>query len=230
MGRPPTSRTIRSAPSGGDDVAFQLYSSGTTGRPKGVMLTNDNFFGLLPLAKDMWELHADAVNLVAMPLFHIGGGGWAMAGMYEGATSVILRDLDPAALIRLIAEHGITHAFLVPAVLQFMLMVPGARQADYSTLQLIVYGASPISEEVLARSVEVFGCKFWQAYGLTETTGAIVNLPPEDHDLDGPNRHRLRSCGVAGPGVELRIVDPDHAARTCRPARSARSGARTRRT
>jgi long-chain acyl-CoA synthetase len=192
----------------GDDVAFQLYSSGTTGRPKGVMLSNDNFFGLLPLAKDMWEFSPDAVNLVAMPLFHIGGGGWATAGMYEGATSVIVRELDPAALIRLIPEHGITHLFVVPAVLQFMLMVPGHDQGDYSSLQVIVYGASPISEEVLARSIEVFGCKFWQAYGLTETTGAIVNLPPEDHDLNGPNRHRLRSCGVAGPGVELRIVEP----------------------
>ena len=62
---------------------------------------------------------------------------------------------------------------------------------------------------MLARSVATFGVKFWQAYGLTETTGSVVNLPPEDHDLDGPNRHRLRSCGVAGPGVELRIVDPD---------------------
>jgi long-chain acyl-CoA synthetase len=192
----------------GDDVAFQLYSSGTTGRPKGVMLSNDNFFGLLPLAKDMWEFSPDAVNLVAMPLFHIGGGGWATVGMYEGATSVVVRDLDPAALIRLIPEHGITHAFVVPAVLQFMLMVPGHDQGDYSSLKVIVYGASPISEEVLARSIEVFGCKFWQAYGLTETTGAIVNLPPEDHDLSGPNRHRLRSCGVPGPGVELRIVDP----------------------
>jgi long-chain acyl-CoA synthetase len=192
----------------GDDVAFQLYSSGTTGRPKGVMLSNDNFFGLLPLAKDMWEFSSDAVNLVAMPLFHIGGGGWATVGMYEGATSVVVRDLDPAALIRLIPEHGITHMFVVPAVLQFMLIVPGHEEGDYSSLRVIVYGASPISEEVLARSIEVFGCKFWQAYGLTETTGAIVNLPPEDHDLNGPNRHRLRSCGVAGPGVELRIVEP----------------------
>jgi long-chain acyl-CoA synthetase len=90
-----------------------------------------------------------------------------------------------------------------------MLMMPGAETADYSSLKVIVYGASPISEEVLARSVEVFKCKFWQTYGLTETTGAIINLPPSDHDPKGPNRHRLRSCGVPGPGVELRIVDTD---------------------
>jgi len=193
----------------GDDVAFQLYSSGTTGRPKGVMLSNDNFFALLPTAMKMWEFDEDTVNLVAMPLFHIGGGGWAVAAMYVGATSVIMRDLDPAALVQLIPERGITHAFVVPAVLQFMLTVPGVEDADFSTLKIVVYGASPISEDVLARSVDVLGCKFWQAYGLTETTGAIVNLPPEDHDPRGPNRHRLRSCGVAGPGVELRIVDPD---------------------
>jgi long-chain acyl-CoA synthetase len=144
-----------------------------------------------------------------MPLFHIGGGGWAVAGMYEGCTSVIVRDLDPAALIRLIGEHRITHGFVVPAVLQFMLMIPGGEDADCSSLEVIVYGASPISEDVLARSIERFRCKFWQAYGLTETTGSVVNLPPEDHDLSGPNKHRLRSCGVPGPGVEVRIADTD---------------------
>ncbi len=121
-------------PSGPDDVAFQLYSSGTTGRPKGVMLSNDNFFALLPVAMEMWEFQPDSVNLVAMPLFHIGGGGWAVAGQYVGAKSIVMRDLDPSALIGLIPEHGITHAFVVPAVLQFMLMVPGAADADYSTL------------------------------------------------------------------------------------------------
>ncbi len=197
------------ATSGPDDVAFQLYSSGTTGRPKGVMLTNDNFFALLPLAKEMWELGPDSVNLAAMPLFHIGGGGWATAGMYEGCTTVVLRDLDPAALVTLIGELRITHGFLVPAVLQFMLMMPGADSADFSSLEVLVYGASPISEDVLARSVTTFGCKFWQAYGLTETTGAVVNLAPADHDPNGPNRHRLRSCGLPGPGVEIRIVDTD---------------------
>jgi long-chain acyl-CoA synthetase len=192
------------------DIAFQLYSSGTTGRPKGVMLSNHNFFSLLPMVKEIWELDGDSINLAAMPLFHIGGGGWATAGMYQGCTTVIFRELDPVALIEMIERHRITHAFLVPAVLQFMLMVPGVEDADYSSLQVFVYGASPISEDVLAKCVEMFKpCKFWQAYGLTETTGAVVNLPPDDHDPSGPNRHRLRSCGVAGPGVELRIVGDD---------------------
>jgi long-chain acyl-CoA synthetase len=191
------------------DVAMQLYSSGTTGRPKGVMLTHHNFFGLLPAARDIWELDESARNLVAMPLFHIGGGGWALAGMYEGCTSVVLRDMDPAELVRLLGAQRITHAFLVPAVLQFMLMVPGVESADFTSLRVFVYGASPISEAVLARSVALFGCKFWQAYGLTETTGAVVNLPPVDHDPQGPHAHRLRSCGLPGPGVEVRIVDPD---------------------
>jgi long-chain acyl-CoA synthetase len=98
---------------------------------------------------------------------------------------------------------------LVPAALQFMLMVPGVEDADFSSLEIMVYGASPISDEVLVKSLEVFQCKFWQAYGLTETTGTVVNLAPEDHDPTGPNRHRLRSCGRPGPGVELRIVDTE---------------------
>ena len=90
-----------------------------------------------------------------------------------------------------------------------MLMVPGVDEADFSSLETILYGASPISEEVLAKCVDTFKCQFWQAYGLTETTGAVVNLAPEDHDTTGPNRHRLRSCGLPGPGVELRIVGDD---------------------
>ncbi|MEI6497691.1 MAG: long-chain-fatty-acid--CoA ligase [Actinomycetota bacterium] len=192
-----------------DDVSFQLYSSGTTGRPKGVMLSNSNFFSLGTAGVAMWEFTPESVNLAAMPLFHIGGGGWAVAGMLTGCTTVVLRDLDPAALVRLIGELHITHGFVVPAVLQFMLMVPGVDQADFSSLRVICYGASPISEDVLARSVLTFKCKFWQAYGLTETTGAVVNLAPADHDPNGANKHRLRSCGLPGPGVEVRIVNTD---------------------
>ena len=191
-----------------DDVAFQLYSSGTTGRPKGVLLTNDNFTAILPTATELWRLDADSVNLVAMPLFHIGGGGWAMAGMFTGCTSVIVRDIDPAKIVDLFANAGITNAFLVPAVLQFMLAVPGVNDHEYPQLRAILYGASPISEAVLAGSIEAFKCDFWQAYGLTETTGAVVGLAPEDHSL-GERRHLLRSCGKAHAPNELRIVDTE---------------------
>ena len=192
-----------------DDVAFQLYSSGTTGRPKGVMLSNYNMFGMLDAGKEMWGINRDTVNMVAMPLFHIGGGGWAIAGMSDGGKSIIVRELDPGLVLRLIPQHKITHTFLVPVALQFMLMMPEIETSDFSSLKTIVYGASPISEDVLARSVQTFKCDFWQAYGLTETTGAVINLPPADHDVNGPNRHRLRSCGIPGPGVEVRIVDTD---------------------
>ena len=111
--------------------------------------------------------------------------------------------------MKTIVEKKVTHGFLVPAVLQIMLMVPGVDTADFSSLRVFVYGASPISEEILSRSVRTFKCKFWQAYGLTETTGAIINLPPEDHDPDGPNKHRLRSCGVPGQETQVRIVDAE---------------------
>ncbi|MDC0721483.1 long-chain-fatty-acid--CoA ligase [Nannocystis bainbridge] len=196
----------------GSDVAFQFYSSGTTGDPKGVLLSHDNVFGLLPTSSQKWGVDAGSVNLIALPLFHVGGGGWAMVGMFHGCKSVVVRDVDPTGLIRVIGEHRISHAFLVPVLLHFMQQVPAAATGDFSSLELIVYGASPISESVLAGAVRRMGCKFAQAYGLTETTGAIVTLPPEDHDPQGPHRHRLRAAGKPHDGVELKIVAPDSGA------------------
>jgi long-chain acyl-CoA synthetase len=190
-----------------DDTCIQLYSSGTTGLPKGVMLTNANVVGLFLASAQIWKLRPDSISLVAMPLFHIGGGGWALASMYPGGTVVLLREVDPVAIVDLIAEQHITHAFLVPAVIQFMLGVPGVEDKDYSSLQLLLYGASPISTRVLIDGMRVFGRVFMQAYGLTETTGQIVSLAPSDHDPDGPHAGRLRAAGKADPGVSLRIVD-----------------------
>jgi long-chain acyl-CoA synthetase len=191
-----------------EDVAFQLYSSGTTGMPKGVQLTNRNLFVALPMYRDLMGMGEGSVNLGAMPLFHIGGGGWSLAGLTFGVTTVIVREIDPVQLVDLIEREGVTHGFLVPAVFQFMLMVPGVSERDFSKLQCLLYGASPISVEVLSNSIRTFKCKFLQAYGLTETTGTVVLLPAEDHDPDGPNTHRLRAAGKAIPGVELRVVDP----------------------
>jgi acyl-CoA synthetase (AMP-forming)/AMP-acid ligase II len=192
-----------------DDVCLQLYTSGTTGQPKGAMLTNANLATLVPMIGPMLDFGEGAVSLVCMPLFHIGGSGWALLGaLSTGGTSIVARRAVPAELLDQMEAHRVSHAFFVPALMNFLNQVPGAADRDWSALEHIVYGASPITETVLKASMAIFKCRFWQVYGLTETTGAIVALPPEDHDPDGPRSHLLRSAGRPYPHVQVRIVDP----------------------
>jgi acyl-CoA synthetase (AMP-forming)/AMP-acid ligase II len=193
--------------SGPDDTVLQLYTSGTTGLPKGVMITNDNCSALLKVA-DAWSVDESSTCLVAMPLFHIGGSGWALVGLARGGTDLLVPEIDPPALVDLIESARVTNAFLVPAVLQMLAAVPGADRRDFSALRSIAYGASPITTAVLERSMEVFRAPLFQVYGLTETTGAVTQLAPEDHDPGGPRRHLMRSAGRAYPWVELKTVDP----------------------
>jgi long-chain acyl-CoA synthetase len=194
---------------GPDDVAFQYYSSGTTGVPKGVMLTNAACFASLGASKDLLKFDDESVSMAVMPQFHVAGGFWGLVALYLGRPCVLQREVDPAGIVDLIAEHRVTHAVYVPALLQVLNLVPGIADADLSSMRCLVYGASPISEEVLVASVRTFGCDFLQAYGMTETSGGCVFLPPEDHDPDGPNRHRLRAAGIAGPGTDLKVVDAE---------------------
>ncbi len=195
-------------PSAPDDVAMQLYTSGTTGVPKGAMLTNANLGTLLPYVGPWWQFDETSVNLVCLPLFHIGGSGWALVGMGVGGHSILVREFAPHEILAALERHRVTNALFVPAMLQVLTMVPGAADRDYRSLRSIVYGASPVTNEVLVRSMKVFGCPFIQVYGLTETTGAITQLPAEDHAVEGPRSSLLRSAGKAFPWVELRIVDP----------------------
>ena len=195
-------------PTTGSDICVQLYTSGTTGQPKGVELTNDNVFSVLPIASEEWTFDENTVNLVCMPVFHIAGSTVGVLGLYNGVKNILIRDVDPVEILRLIPEHGITLSFFVPAILQFMLMVPGVEQTDFSSLQSIIYGASPITNEVLVKSMETFKCDFMQVYGLTETTGIVTRLRAEDHDPDGPKADLLRSAGTPWSDVKLRIVDP----------------------
>ena len=192
-----------------DDVSLQLYTSGTTGLPKGVMLTNANLSTAVSEAGHTFSIDEDTVSLVAMPLFHIGGSGWALCGMSRGGCSVILRDVDPNVILSLIEKERITESFVVPAVLMVLLASPALATTDLSSLRHLFYGASPIAEDVLVRCLAAFGCGFNQVYGMTETTGAITALRAEDHDPTGPRRGLLRSAGRPHPGVELRIIDPD---------------------
>ena len=194
---------------GWTDTCYQLYTSGTTGLPKGVELTNRNFFSFLPVASEEWYFDSDSVNLVAMPLFHIAGSGWGVVGLFNGGTNVLLREADLVELLQLVETYQVTNALLVPAILQFLLITPEAQETNFSSLRCMIYGASPITEEVLSASMELMGCDFVGAYGLTETTGGGTLLRAEHHDPGGPRAHLLRSAGQPWADIELRIVDPE---------------------
>lgn len=193
------------------DVTVQLYTSGTTGKPKGAMLTHANFLAgqrlgkLHPMPWNMWG--PDDVSLVAMPVAHIGGTGWGMVGLVNGAKGVIAREFDPMKVLDYIENDRVSKMFMVPAAMQIVVRQPRARQVDYSRMKYILYGASPIPLDLLRECMEVFGCGFCQQYGMTETTGTIVYLPPEDHDPAGNSR--MRGAGLPMPGVEIRILGDD---------------------
>lgn len=190
---------------------LQLYTSGTTGRPKGAMLTHDNILvprKLQDASGIAWlRWYENDVGLVAMPNGHIGGTGFGIGVLYQGVKAIITREFDPLQVLDLIAHEGVNKFFMVPAALQFVVRQPRAREIDYSRLRTIAYGASPIPHALLVECMEVFKCGFVQMYGLTETTGTVVALPPEDHTTE--ETPRMRSAGKALPGVEIAILD-DH--------------------
>src|SRR5207302_6748361 len=160
-----------------DEVLWQLYTSGTTGVPKGAMLTHRNLYACMPgIGIEVPEMREGGRALVAMPLYHIGGCGWAAAAMWPGSTLVVVREVIPDQLLRTIVDDRTETALLDPAALLFLTQVPGVETADFSALQRVLYGASPITPELLTRCIQLLKCRFTQVYGLTETTGAITAL------------------------------------------------------
>jgi acyl-CoA synthetase (AMP-forming)/AMP-acid ligase II len=191
-----------------DTVVLQLYTSGTTGRPKGVQTTNRNLSNLTAGLGELWSVDESSISLVAMPLFHIGGMGWLLVGLTNGASNVLVPEIQPKSLLDTMEHERVTNAFLVPTVLQMLAAVPGAADRDWSALRSIAYGASSITTTVLKNVINTFHCPLYQVYGMTETTGAIVQLDAADHDPGGPREHLLRSAGRPYPWMELEIVDP----------------------
>jgi long-chain acyl-CoA synthetase len=194
------------------DVAVQLYTSGTTGHPKGALLTHGSLTASLSQSKligETWSAWNDSdVSLVAMPQFHIGGTAWTVQTINAGGTAILLGKPEISDIIDAVARHGVTKMFAVPAVLGMILADPRSANADLTSLRALLYGASPIPLDILKRSMALFpNARFVQMYGSTETSGTIVYLPPEDHDIAG--NIRMTGCGKPFPQVELRTVDTD---------------------
>ena len=188
-----------------DDTTLQLYSSGTTGLPKGVELSNRGLLEVIGMGVPVTEFTERSVMLNALPTFHIAGMGNLLMPIWGGGKVVFMPDFIPAEAIAVIERERVTHSFMVPAMIMFMLQAPQAKTADFSSLLRISYGGSPISDTVLVDALNTLRCGLFQVYGMTESP-LLTQLPPEDHDPGGPRAHLMRSAGKPSPGVSVRIV------------------------
>jgi acyl-CoA synthetase (AMP-forming)/AMP-acid ligase II len=190
-----------------DDVCLVMYSSGTTGRPKGVMLTHTNMVKHTLNAHGGWAFEPGDKSMVSMPLFHMGGSSYVLFGIHDGYPSIMTREPDGASLAGAILG-GATRTFLVPAVLAQVLQSGPDAVKLFGALKTYTYGASPMPLPLLRAAMEAWpDTDFIQVYGLTEVAGVATHLLPEAHrDPDHPER--LVSAGQPIDEMEVRVVDP----------------------
>lgn len=188
-------------------AVVQLYTSGTTGTPKGAVLTNRYFLNagrmMADQAEEIYGMRPGEVLMHYFPIFHIGGIGTHYHPALRGCGVILLKDFDPAGIIRIMQERPVPLLMGVPTMLRAFLQIPAFREADFSNIRYCAYGAEPMPAVLRDELQQVAGCRFVQYYGMTESA-YVTCLDPADHEGDAP---KLLSVGRALPGVEIRIID-----------------------
>jgi len=186
------------------DDCMLYFTSGSTGRPKAVVhrydRVNRNTVSLLP------GFEPGAVTLIIPPVFHIAGAVWVQHTLISGATMVFPQ--EASTILQTISGFGVTHALMVPALIQAMLTEQADSGLRAPQLRQIAYGTSPITSTLLQAAMERFSCSFIQCYGSTESGGVVTMLGADDHQLTGPHTERMASAGVPLPGITVRVVQP----------------------
>ena len=189
------------------DPCLIMYSSGTTGRPKGVVLTQHNMVTHTRNAIGDVDYAGGDMMLIAMPMFHVGGSSYALFGTATGTPGYVIPEVNPQLLAKAMVE-GVTHAFLVPAVVAALIQAGPEAMALFGRLKVFAYGAAPMPLPILRAALDAWpSTNFMQVYGMTEFGGVVTILDDAAHrDADHPER--LVSAGRPIPGVEVRVVDP----------------------
>jgi len=201
---------------GDDDTTILMYTAGTTGVPKGVMLSHNSF--AIYVLENVTPADPELVekNILTVPLYHVAGIQAMMAAIYGGRTLVMERQFEPREWMELVETEKANRAMMVPTMLKQVMDHPDFSKHDLSSLKVITYGAAPMPLEVIKRVVTVFpGVSFINAFGQTETASTITTLGPEDHIITGTEEEkekklkRLASIGKPMSDVEMKIVDEE---------------------
>ncbi len=183
-----------------DDNLFIMYTSGTTGHPKGAVHSHEGMLWSQLTSMATSDMRGDDRWLLALPMFHVGCLNPTSLLVHRGATGVIMRDLDVGAMFRCIEQEKVSIFMAVPALMQFMLMAPERERTDLSSVRWIATGAAPVPVSLL-HDYENLGIRIFQAYGLTESCGPGTLLLHEDAEA------RVGSCGKPQMHTEVKIVD-----------------------